>query len=350
MFQNDKKMLLFTSLLTLLPAPIGFYLWRQLSLADNSWTPSVWLVLFPALSMLAGHWFCAYVTARDPGNAPQSPKLRQLVLWIFPAMSILLSFLTYALMLGIQVDVVRILDLAMGLMFVCIGNYLPKTKPNRTIGIRIPWTFSSPENWAATHRFSGKVWVLGGLCIMLGALLPTAWGAVVMVLSLCAMVGLSIGYSIRFYQKEKQAGKTLSLPKSSPAEKAILKFTAVVSVLILILVAVLLFTGDIHVELGADSFTVKASYYSDLTVRYDAVDSLEYRDTPMPGSRINGVGSYRLLMGWFRNEELGTYTRYTYTKAQSCILLTVRGKSLVLSGKTDQQTRQLYEVLQSRIP
>ena len=30
MFQNDKKMLLFTSLLTLLPAPIGFYLWRQL--------------------------------------------------------------------------------------------------------------------------------------------------------------------------------------------------------------------------------------------------------------------------------------------------------------------------------
>mgnify|MGYP000573868704 FL=1 len=51
-----------------------------------------------------------------------------------------------------------ILYVGMGLLFVIVGNYLPKVKPNRTIGIRVVWTLQDEENWNATHRFSGKIW------------------------------------------------------------------------------------------------------------------------------------------------------------------------------------------------
>ena len=36
------------------------------------------------------------------------------------------------------------------LLFIVIGNYLPKIKQNNTIGIRIVWTLQDEENWNAT--------------------------------------------------------------------------------------------------------------------------------------------------------------------------------------------------------
>ncbi|MFQ8814402.1 MAG: SdpI family protein [Gallintestinimicrobium sp.] len=48
-----------------------------------------------------------------------------------------------------------------------IGNYLPKVKQNNTIGIRVVWSLMDEENWNATHRFSGKLWMASGILCML---------------------------------------------------------------------------------------------------------------------------------------------------------------------------------------
>lgn len=53
-------------------------------------------------------------------------------------------------------------------------------------------------------------------------------------------------------------------------------------------------------------------------------------------------------MGSFRNEELGNYTRYTYYRPESCIVLRCGGRTLVLSGRTAEETRAIYDELQSR--
>ena len=52
---------------------------------------------------------------------------------------------------------------------IVIGNYLPKTRRNYIIGIRLPWTLENDENWSKTHRLAGKIWVLGGLLLFLNA-------------------------------------------------------------------------------------------------------------------------------------------------------------------------------------
>jgi len=51
--------------------------------------------------------------------------------------------------------------------FIVFGNYLPAVKPNYFIGIRTPWTLENEIIWTKTHRFAGKLWVIGGVFILL---------------------------------------------------------------------------------------------------------------------------------------------------------------------------------------
>ncbi len=55
------------------------------------------------------------------------------------------------------------------------GNYLPKCRQNRTVGIKLPWTLRSEANWNKTHRAAGFVWIAGGLMLIAGAFLPVPW-------------------------------------------------------------------------------------------------------------------------------------------------------------------------------
>ena len=65
----------------------------------------------------------------------------------------------------------------------------------------------------------------------------------------------------------------------------------------------------------------------------------------MEGSRVFGIGSFRLLLGNFENEEFGNYTRYTYYHAEACVVLHVNGKTLVLSGRDKAETQAIYQEL-----
>ena len=53
-------------------------------------------------------------------------------------------------------------------------------------------------------------------------------------------------------------------------------------------------------------------------------------------------------MGFFQNDEFGTYTRYTYHNPDACVVLTVKGKTLVLSGKTEEESTAIYQELMLR--
>ena len=76
---------------------------------------------------------------------------------------------------------------------------------------------------------------------------------------------------------------------------------------------------------------------------------MEYRTEDKPGSRIFGYGSFTLLMGEFQNSEFGNYTRYSYTSCDDCIVLTVDEKILVINGKDEAQTKEMFEELTKRI-
>ena len=260
-----------------------------------------------------------------------------------PILSLLCAGLFYALSAGISLSVGRITTLCLGLMFAAIGNYLPKCRRNYTIGIKVTWALASDENWNATHRFAGRVWVIGGVAVMLAALLPEGWNVFAAVLGAVVISVIPTVYSYRYYKGQLARGeKPDPLPTLS---SRYWKISAAVTVAILVFVAVMLFSGKVETTFGDDSFTVRGSYYGSQTLSYADIDSLELWQDDVPGSRVFGVGSYRLLLGTFRNEEFGTYTRYTYYKPESCIVVRMGEKVLVLSGKDKAETQEIYDQL-----
>ncbi len=354
---KNKKFLILSSLLILLPVPVGLLLWNRLPAEmvthfgitgqPDGYMPLLWAIVLPPVLMLLGQWVCIWFTLNDPGNKDRNEKPLTLVLWILPLVSNMVSYMMYALALGHEVSPVVWTLLMMGIMFMAIGNYLPKCKMNFTMGIKVPWAYTSEENWNATHRFGGKVWFFGGMALLFGAFLPDAWAVGVMLVSTLVLAFIPMLYSYLYYRRQKARGDAL-LPFPKPVTKGS-KLATVFMVLLLVFVVGLMFTGDLEYRLEEEYFCIEASYYNDLTLFYDVIEAVEYRDGNIPGTRVGGFGSGRLLMGFFQNDEFGTYTRYTYTNPEACVIVTASRETYVLSGKNMAETQTLYQALQQKI-
>ena len=185
MIKKNGKILLITSLIILLPILAGVILWNQLperipthwNVAGqiDGWSSKPFAVFGLPLMMLAFQWICVLATSADPKQEHHPSKVLHLVFWMIPVLSVVLSALTYTAAFGKDVQIELIMPVLIGLLLAIVGNYLPKCKQNYTIGIKIPWTLNSEENWNRTHRFAGRLWVVCGLVIMLTGFLGTFW-------------------------------------------------------------------------------------------------------------------------------------------------------------------------------
>lgn len=57
----------------------------------------------------------------------------------------------------------RVVAALLGALFVVLGNFMGKARPNFMAGVRTPWTLSSNLAWEKTHRFAGRLFVAAGL-------------------------------------------------------------------------------------------------------------------------------------------------------------------------------------------
>ncbi len=93
-----------------------------------------------------------------------------------------------------------------GLLFVGLGNMLPKSRPGFFVGIRTPWTITNSDNWVATHRLGGKLFMLAGFAMILAGLAPiSAPLRVVVVLASVFIASLvPVFYSWRLWQRDNR--------------------------------------------------------------------------------------------------------------------------------------------------
>ena len=210
---------------------------------------------------------------------------------------------------------------------------------------------ASPEKKAAYDeqklcRVTGGGLLVCGILLLLWAILgenaPPAFAAVFTVVTLLDVAATIWLSNTRCWRNSQPPEITeADRRKSRRITVAVTVFTAAV----MIPVCIMLFTGRITPEYGEDAVLIRASYWSDLSIRYEDITSIEYRAEDVPGSRTGGLGSFRLLLGSFRNDEFGSYTRYTYTDCEACVVLTERGKTVVLSGENTDATRAIYDAL-----
>ena len=91
-----------------------------------------------------------------------------------------------------------------GLLFIIMGNYLGKLKPIWFVGIRTPWTLSSETVWNKTHRFGGKIFILGGLLMIVAGLAPLAWRLPLFIADIIILIFGTVIYSYIVYLQEKK--------------------------------------------------------------------------------------------------------------------------------------------------
>ena len=154
------------------------------------------IILLPMVAAL--QWLCLLVTSTDPNKQNHPEKVKVLVLWLIPIITVFISALMYVSALGVSVRVETLMPILLGLVFVVIGNYMPKCKQNYTIGIKIPWTLASEENWNRTHRLAGWVWVGGGVVMLLSGFLGIFWLTLVPAI---IMVAVPLIYSYILHKK-----------------------------------------------------------------------------------------------------------------------------------------------------
>ena len=207
--KKDKRTLILTTLVSLIPMLIGVLVYDLLpeSMATH-WNlqgepdgfSSRAFAVFGLPAVVAALNIMVYFGLNtDPKRGNMNPTLRTVSQWSCPAVSLLAGGLTLAYGLGYGLRIERIMPCFMGLLFIIIGNYLPKTKQSYTLGIRIPWTLNSEENWNRTHRLAGFLWVLGGIAFIvmsfIGWSLPVFFGLI------AVMTLVPIGYSYALYKK-----------------------------------------------------------------------------------------------------------------------------------------------------
>lgn len=90
--------------------------------------------------------------------------------------------------LGYPVAMDRVFPVGLGVLFIVIGNLLPRARPNWFVGIRTPWTLSSDRVWEKTHRFGGHVFVVAGILMILSGVVVAAWArtGLSVLIALCA--------------------------------------------------------------------------------------------------------------------------------------------------------------------
>ena len=209
--KKNKWKLLISSIVTLLPVIVGLIMWDSLpermathwgfnGVADG-FSSRPFAVFALPLILLAVHWVCVIVTAADPKNKNQTQKAVSLVFWICPFVSLFSGAVIYAAAFGMNFSINILLPVVTGLIFVVIGNYLPKCKQNYTMGIKVAWTLENEENWNATHRFGGRVWVIGGAVLMLCAFLPQSVMYYVFFVLIMLLGIIPVIYSYVYYRR-----------------------------------------------------------------------------------------------------------------------------------------------------
>ncbi len=358
---KTKKFWLVTSAVTLLPMLAGLLLWDKLPAelpthfgfdgTADGWSGKGFAVFGIPLLMLFFQIVLCFATRLDKQNRGHNEKVLNLAGLIFPAMSVVFAAVIYSHALNYELSIGSLLFPLLGVLFVLMGNWLPKVRQNSTLGIKIKWTLYSEENWNKTHRFAGFVWVAGGILFCLMGFVPEKllfWLLPAQVLLLAAVPTV---YSWALAKKQQREGTYTEsdVSKNLKQHPVVMAVSGILAAVILIAAGVVMFTGDIEYTCTADALVIDADYWNDSTVPYAEIDAAEFREVAPEGTREWGWGSAKLLLGAFRNDEFGLHTRYSYAGTECYILLTCGGDTLVLNAQTDEATRELWAELTGKI-
>lgn len=204
------RLLLVTTIVCFLPILLSLMLYNKLpelipihfdiNGTPDNYAPKAFGALgLPAILVLINIF--VHVTLNNDPQKMNSPLiLKHFGKWLFPILSLLIVPATLFTALGYKIPIPIIASAIVGTSIIALGNYLPKCRQNYTIGIRLPWTLHSEENWNKTHHLAGYLWILGGISIIVGSWIQIKGIPLVLIIILIITL-VPFGYSYHLHKK-----------------------------------------------------------------------------------------------------------------------------------------------------
>ncbi len=166
------------------------------------------IVLFSIVSIVLLHYFkkkqLSSENEKDKLEAVQNQKV---MFYVAIGTLVIFTVLHFTLMISavisvrddlqtMALDIWMVLSIIIGLMFIVIGNILPKSRRNGLLGVRTKWSLASDDNWLKSNHFGGFVLMITGLIIIVSAFVfNDIWSMVVMLAILIISAIIIIWYS-----------------------------------------------------------------------------------------------------------------------------------------------------------
>jgi uncharacterized membrane protein len=138
----------------------------------NWYAPKAWGLLVMPGAMLITFTLIFWLESRDrqrhrpsDGELSSHGKATRLIRLGISLMLAAITLIQITAALGHHPDVGRWVVTLTALLFAFMGNFFGKLKPNKYVGIRIPWTLKSEHVWRQTHRLAGWVWTSSSLIV-----------------------------------------------------------------------------------------------------------------------------------------------------------------------------------------
>ncbi|MBX2819841.1 MAG: SdpI family protein [Rhodothermaceae bacterium] len=136
----------------------------------DRWGEKGFDVFFLPLASLGAYLLMLAVPHIDPKRKAKSQqKGIRAFRHIIPFLLTGLFLVIFAQWMGLDFELGKGIGVVLSVFFIAIGNYLQSVKPNYFIGIRTPWTLESEDIWKKTHRLGGRIWMIGGLVLLIAS-------------------------------------------------------------------------------------------------------------------------------------------------------------------------------------
>ncbi len=169
----------------------------------NGYADKKYMFLIGALPAILNGFFYIFKDI-DPRRKNYDPKTYGIIRGAIVLMSIFFTWATVVTALKINLNFKLFLPAGLGIVFMVIGNYLPKVKTNFFMGIKNPWTLSDDNVWRKTHKAGGYLFmVFGILMVPMGIINEKAYNYFVIGLLLAGILVTNV-YSYILYGRIKR--------------------------------------------------------------------------------------------------------------------------------------------------
>ena len=176
MIKKNLKTLIITGLIILLPIVFVLIKWNTIpdtipihfnvsGEVDQYGNKSV-LIIAPIIILLL-QWVGVVDAHFKNKKSPLKQPYVKVISWVCASVSFAISIMMYNAAIGKLMTVHRTLPIIIGVLFVIMGNLMPKFQKNKFVGLRVKWTLADSDIWFKTHRLCSRIAVVTGFTTMI---------------------------------------------------------------------------------------------------------------------------------------------------------------------------------------